>query len=497
MGHWRRRRQSYKSNGSLRLDNGHIPAATLHESNLETMHSFDFVCLGAGGGPVETDLSAYLLKPASSSWEDGIIAVEAGSGIGALRNILSSTRQAFHDLQASSNPHESHEMLASRLYSYIQTFLISHSHLDHVLSLVLSAGSLPQPPPLHNSPVKRRRIVGTRQVLDDLATMIFSDRIWPNLVSWSTEPSVPDFLYLYEPIEPHTGSSDEISSDGLDSTLRYHPISSMVSVLAMPISHGLCRSSHAHAPSGTYNSSAFFIRNVVTHKQFLFFGDVEPDSLAANPSTKHVWRVAASLITSTLPSGLKALDSIFIECSWPTTRGDKELYGHLNPQHLLHEMKVLASEVCRLQRAQQIQSPTSKPTTEELTPTPQPNNGEKPPYFYGFIKQQRRRTVTKRQSRSNAADCNASDVSIPTSSSVAIPASNVDVPIHPDPTSIKGSLKGVKLYVMHFKAPMELAAGIEHGKLSQHITSEFRALAEKEELGLEVIAMEQGMRVSI
>ena len=27
---------------------------------IKHMHSFDFVCLGAGGGPSETDLSAYV-----------------------------------------------------------------------------------------------------------------------------------------------------------------------------------------------------------------------------------------------------------------------------------------------------------------------------------------------------------------------------------------------------------------------------------------------------
>jgi 3',5'-cyclic-nucleotide phosphodiesterase len=63
---------------------------------------------------------SYLLKTADTHWEDGIVAVEAGSGIGALRTILSSTRDAFHDLRPVPGIPESPELLAARIYSYIQ-----------------------------------------------------------------------------------------------------------------------------------------------------------------------------------------------------------------------------------------------------------------------------------------------------------------------------------------------------------------------------------------
>jgi hypothetical protein len=63
---------------------------------------------------------SYLLKTADAHWEDGIVAVEAGSGIGALRTILSSTREAFHDLRPVPGTPESPELLAARIYSYIQ-----------------------------------------------------------------------------------------------------------------------------------------------------------------------------------------------------------------------------------------------------------------------------------------------------------------------------------------------------------------------------------------
>lgn len=302
--------------------------------------------------------------------------------------------------------------------------------------------------------------------------MIFSDRIWPNLASWSSEKSIPEFMYLYDPIPVQdqrkiaTHTVSEVSANTL-----YHPVNSKVSVFAMPISHGLCRSNHTHAASGTYTSTAFFIRHDMTKKQLLFFGDVEPDSLALNPSTAQVWKVAATLLSSPHSNGGRTLDSIFIECSWPSTRKDTELYGHLNPQHLLQEMGVLASEVVR--RADLLVS--SSPSLASNDPNPSTTEP---------VKKKRRRTLFGRQPRHKGTDSSASDI--------PAPASSIDLV---DSSRLVGALKGVKLYVMHFKAPMQAAPGIENGKLSQHIASELRVLVDKEELGLEVIAMEQGMRI--
>lgn len=67
--------------------------------------------------------------------------------------------------------------------------------------------------------------------------------------------------------------------------------------------------------------------------------------------------------------------------------------------------------------------------------------------------------------------------------------------LYPDPSRLKGILKGVKLYVMHCKVPLQNSPGLKDGKLSQFIASELRELVAKEELGLEVIPVEQGMRI--
>lgn len=115
---------------------------------------------------------------------------------------------------------------------------------------------------------------------------------------------------------------------------KYHTIFPDISVQAVPINHGI-------AESGPYTSTAFFIRSNShpSKREFLFFGDVEPDSVTSStPKTINVWRKAAPMIPNTL-------STIFIECSWLSGREDEMLYGHLTPEHLRDELIALATEV--------------------------------------------------------------------------------------------------------------------------------------------------------
>ena len=66
-------------------------------------------------------------------------------------------------------------------------FIITHAHLDHVNSLIISAGSLSG---------SRKRVFAAKPVLHDLET-IFADRIWPNLASW--DEGDDDYKLLYTP----------------------------------------------------------------------------------------------------------------------------------------------------------------------------------------------------------------------------------------------------------------------------------------------------------
>lgn len=125
----------------------------------------------------------------------------------------------------------------------------------------------------------------------------------------------------------------------------------------MPISHG------HNDTSGVYDSTAIFIRH--TNKQeFLFFGDVEPDSISQKPRNINVWRAAAAKIPN-------ILSTIFIECSWPIGRPDDLLYGHLSPTHLADELMALAVEVVTFRRlGGKAVRVSSRPTRKKLKANP-------------------------------------------------------------------------------------------------------------------------------
>ncbi|KAF5386590.1 hypothetical protein D9615_001704 [Tricholomella constricta] len=272
------------------------------------MPTFDIVVVGSGGGPDETNLSAYLLKPHEAAWKDGIIALEAGSGQGALAQLLHRNPLLFNSRGESI----SRTYTASEIYSFLRCFLITHAHLDHISGLVLSAGSFRGP---------RKRIYATKDTLDDLEN-VFSDRIWPNLASWNEEDE--DYKLLYS----------QLLADN-----KYKTVYPDVSVRTIPISHG-------HNETGEYGSAAFFIRHDTRSREFIFFGDVEPDTVAAHPQTINVWRAAAPKIPH-------KLSAIFIECSWPAGRSDDMLFGHLSPAHLVDELMALAGEVVKYRKGEQ------------------------------------------------------------------------------------------------------------------------------------------------
>ncbi|KAI9466040.1 cAMP phosphodiesterases class-II-domain-containing protein [Lactarius psammicola] len=365
------------------------------------MPTFDLVVVGSGGGPFETNLSSYLFKPCDVPWTDGIIALEAGSGMGTLHHLINRNIALFNGLTAH------------QVYSLIHCFLISHAHLDHVAGLILSAGSL------HGC---RKRVCAPPSALKTLET-VFSDRIWPNLASWD-EDDAP-FKLLYHPL-----NFDE----------AYRCIfRDSVSVRAMPVLHG------QNDTLGDYESSAFFVRHDASGKQFLFFGDVAPDSLAARPQTIAVWRAAAPLIPH-------ALSALFIECSWPSGRPDEQLYGHLSPEHLMDELVALAAEVTAARLA--------KTAVDDGTDAPPPPPPLPPPEQKGRRRRRKRR-------RKLSTD--------------------------PPPLSL-GPLAGLRVYIIHCKEDLEQKYD---DPISQVIRDQVDALVRTKGLGAEVLSAEQGMTITI
>ncbi|KAI0048231.1 hypothetical protein FA95DRAFT_1107241 [Auriscalpium vulgare] len=343
----------------------------------------------------------YLLKTCAASWKEGILSLEAGSGLGTLHRLMRQNPTLFQDSAGGG----SSRLSAYAIYSCISCFLVSHGHLDHVNGLVLSAGALANPPDS-----QRRRIYAARNTLEDLETL-FSDRLWPSLASWKEDDDLHKLLY------------DPLAFDDC-----YREIFPDVSVRMMPTSHG------SNGTIGNYRSSAFFIRHNPSSNEFLFFGDVEPDSVSGSPATLGVWQAAAQLIPDTLTT-------IFIECSWPSGRTDEQLYGHLNPEHLLEELTVLATEVVksRLNRA------VKRVVMEERKHKKRRTNGPPP---------------------------------IPAVSS----------------NTLRGALSGVRVYIIHCKDDLEDAFD---RPINHVIRDQVKTLVEMKGLGAEILSADQGTRIVI
>jgi len=165
-----------------------------------------------------------------------------------------------------------------------------------------------------------KSVYGTGRTLHNLSR-IFDGGVWPALASWQNEE--PGHAYVYRTIET------------ADNCQPISPISGM-SFSAHTISHG----SIGHDED--YDSTVFFIQ-AESGAQFLFFGDVAPDSLSRRPGNRAVWRKAAASIAA------GNLSTIFIECSFPSRQQPAYLYGHLSPPFLFEELKVLAGELKALQ----------------------------------------------------------------------------------------------------------------------------------------------------
>ncbi|KAF8636720.1 hypothetical protein AX17_003523 [Amanita inopinata Kibby_2008] len=289
------------------------------------MPTFDIVVVGSGGGPDELDLSAYLLKESNAEWSDGILGLEAGSSLGALKRILERNPSLFQGQKDSGKATHT----APEIYSYVKCFLITHAHLDHISGLVLSAGSLPG---------SRKRVYGLQATLDNISS-VFNGRLWPRLASFDEQDDQHKLLLC--PLRPNHS---------------YISIHSSISVLPLPVSHGVS----SQDPCEPVISTAFFIRHDPSQREILFFGDVEPDALSSNPLNHVIWRIAASKIPHTL-------SAIFIECSWTLDRSDDMLFGHLNPTHLVNELVALALEVHHY-RASQTASPSPPRKRSKIIP---------------------------------------------------------------------------------------------------------------------------------
>ncbi|KAK6843051.1 hypothetical protein PG990_005021 [Apiospora arundinis] len=344
------------------------------------------VILGSGGGPQENNVTAMLVRSTHAGWTRGsIVALDAGVHLSAITRILEDTQPEGlgtridlpHKLQ--SGPFAGLEVkwkspsanAADITRQLIDTYMITHPHLDHICGFVINTAGLPGSRP--------KRVAGLPSTISALKTHIFNNVIWPNLSDENNGAGLVTYMRLVEGGSPALGEGEGRG---------YLEISDGLAVKVFGVSHGHCIERHSHrgsasssrlnstdvsmmSPRGApgsnaasgpsalfrstsmtrmsgsqeresmcvYDSSAYFIRDEHSGRQVLIFGDVEPDSISLSPRNSVIWQEAAPKIAS------GQLAAIFIECSYDDSQTNDRLFGHLCPRFIIEELRVLVGEV--------------------------------------------------------------------------------------------------------------------------------------------------------
>ncbi|KAK0645838.1 cAMP phosphodiesterases class-II-domain-containing protein [Cercophora newfieldiana] len=357
------------------------------------------IVLGSGGGPIESNITSLLVRSVASGWGRGsIVSVDAGVQLSAIKKILKRTQPAgLGETEELSLPHTLQDgpfaglevpnkkplSNANHIFSsLIDTWLITHPHLDHISGFVVNTAGLPGTRP--------KRLAGLPSTILALKTHIFNNVVWPNLSDEENGAGLITYMRLVEGGSPAMGEGD---SKG------YLEVNDGLAVKIWSVSHGHCIERHNHRGSGSgpglygrhgsmdftptflqqqhresiqsgiaasgmstaggagragsasnpgtpygesycvYDSSAYMIRDIATGREILIFGDVEPDTVSLMPRNGPIWEEASLKIAA------GKLAAIFIECSFDDSQSVDRLYGHLQPRYVDEEMRALAREV--------------------------------------------------------------------------------------------------------------------------------------------------------
>ncbi|KAJ6446694.1 cyclic-AMP phosphodiesterase, class-II [Purpureocillium lavendulum] len=399
------------------------------------------IVLGSGGGPQESNTTAFLVRAVSQNWtKSSIVAVDAGVHLSAitrlLRDALASSPPAAlpHTLTSGpfkglSLPYASAESNAAHVTrTLVDTYLITHPHLDHIAGFVVNTAGLPGSRP--------KKVAGLPSTIHALKTHIFNNVIWPNLSDENNGAGLLTYLRLVEGGSPALGDGEGKG---------YLEVCDGLLVKTWSVSHGHCIERHSHrgssassasprfgshdassqtsrrdghplysfnhhnpvhyppsAPSSqpltrsqtllgqaafglggaspqaspevqerycVYDSSAYFIQDAGHSREVLIFGDVEPDSISLNPRNLAIWQEAAPKVAA------GTMAAIFIECSYDDSQSNDRLYGHLKPVFIIEELAVLATETEMARRLQALDTRKRKrlaSISDELGGRPNP-----------------------------------------------------------------------------------------------------------------------------
>ncbi|ODV69952.1 cyclic-AMP phosphodiesterase [Hyphopichia burtonii NRRL Y-1933] len=317
--------------------------------------TFTITFLGSSGGPVDGLTCSILIKPSEISYKEildsnltnELLMIDAGSGITQLSEIIYNEMnneeqnkllqlypnslklseyfkvprvKPFKDLQG--NPFG----ICRKIFENIESYLITHPHLDHISALTINSASFCNHKP--------KNIYGSLPTINALKKHIFNGIIWPNLVQFNILKMISKqfyqswniHLFEIEMVDLSHGKLIKNENDQLEPMMHNDLTSNL------DIDH--------------YLSSAFLI--TLQQKSILIFGDFESDSMSHLDKNLKIWQKLSPLISN------KSLLAIIMECSLSNNTSTNELYGHLMPHHLINELKNLESQVKKL-------SPDDKP----------------------------------------------------------------------------------------------------------------------------------------
>jgi len=355
----------------------------------------------------------------------------------------------------------------------ISTYLITHPHLDHISGFAINTASFQ-----HTS--RPKRIAALPSVIDAIKNHVFNDVIWPNM---SDEDGGVGFVSYMRLVEGGNIQFGDGESRG------YIEVCDGLAVKCWSVSHGQCMRKHGghgsrsgstqeafhdaasrrasqhaimtptnlqHSQSYGHptemmraiDSSAFFLRDDHTGSEVLIFGDMEPDSLSLSQRNIQVWNDAANKIANGLLLG------VLIECSYDNSQSDETLFGHLNPRHLIAELKVLADKVTALRPAEPFEQASSARKRKRQS------NGLKT-HEETETRSRRGRTPsqTGRKPRRNTVSPATPATLVSEDSEVARPTKDlkIDIPDQIDETTFSGyrPLEGLQVVIIHVKETLK------------------------------------------
>lgn len=356
------------------------------------------ICLGAGGGPTEDNVTGFLVRSTATKWsKNSVLAVDAGSHLAAITRILeqhfplvseprpqsppkvdsihggggvplndetSPTAEHIRPFDIDSGtetplsddempleittllegvfaglPFPNASARANALHvvrEHISTYLITHPHLDHLSGFVVNTAAF------HNTS-RPKRLAALPFTVHAIKTHIFNNIIWPNLTDEDGGVGLVSFQRLAE------GGNIAL---GQGKGRGYIEVCDGLGVKGFKVSHGHCmagpghvhRGSNAdlHETSGLQNTSAALHQGEAREGRSHSFSMPVPHSQPGTPGlgsfNGEQGRSSSHVAANTIPADHCVVDSsaFFIRTESTITTPTKEIliFGDVEPDSL-------------------------------------------------------------------------------------------------------------------------------------------------------------------